>query len=146
MGKRRHARELAVQTLFHLEFNPGDPDTAFEIVCENFDSIESIRPFSSQLVLGVCQNKDELDDLIRNASINWRLERMSILDKCILRLAAFEILFIEDVPPKVAIDEALEMGKRFGSEDSGSFINGILDNIYNTLVGQGRLKHKEHQA
>jgi transcription termination factor NusB len=65
---------------------------------------------------------------------------MARLDKCILRLAAFELLFMEDIPPKVSIDEAVEMGKKFGGDDSGSFINGILDNIYNTLLQQGRLK------
>jgi transcription termination factor NusB len=65
---------------------------------------------------------------------------MARLDKCILRLAAFEFLFMEDIPPKVSIDEAVEMGKKFGGDDSGSFINGILDNIYNTLLQQGRLK------
>jgi transcription termination factor NusB len=65
---------------------------------------------------------------------------MARLDKCILRLAAFEFLFMEDIPPKVSIDEAVEMGKKFGGDDSGSFINGVLDKIYNTLLQQGRLK------
>ncbi len=132
MGKRRQARELAVQVLFHLEFNPGDPDGVFDLTCENFSSQESSRPFSRLLVAGVCEKRKILDELISNASKNWRLERMSRLDRCILRLAAYEILFVEDIPPKVSIDEALELGKRFGTENSGSFINGILDNIYNT--------------
>ncbi len=132
MGKRRQARELAIQVLFHLEFNPGDPDGVFDLICENFSSQESSRPFSRLLVAGVCEKKKELDELISRASRNWRLERMSRLDRCILRLAAYEILFMEDIPPKVSIDEALELGKRFGTESSGSFINGILDNIYNT--------------
>jgi len=80
-----------------------------------------------------------LDRLIDLSSKNWRLERMALMDKCILRLAAFEILFMKDIPPKVSIDEALEIGKKFGSEYSGSFINGVLDSIYNTLVREGRL-------
>lgn len=143
MGKRRYGRELAIQTLFHLEYTPGDPDGAFELICETFNSTEAVKLFSRQLVLGVCEKKEEIDKLIRNASRNWRLERMSVLDKCILRLATFEMLFLEEVPPKVSIDEALEMGKKFGSEDSGSFINGVLDNIYNTLMGQGLLKGEE---
>ena len=132
MGKRRQARELAIQVLFHLEFNPGDPDGVFDLTCENFSSQESSRPFSRMLVAGVCEKKKVLDEIISRASRNWRLERMSRLDRCILRLAAYEILFVEDIPPKVSIDEALELGKRFGTENSGSFINGILDNIYNT--------------
>ena len=124
------------QVLFHLEFNSGAPEEVFDLICENFSAQESVMPFSRQLVLGVCEKRKEVDVLIRNASKNWRLERMSRLDRCILRLAAFEISFLEDIPPKVSIDEALEIGKKFGSEDSGRFINGVLDNIYNTLVQQ----------
>jgi len=137
MGKRRKARELAIQVLFHLDFNVDDPNKVFDLICENFNSQRSIRPFSRQLVLGVCEKMKELDGLIRKASKNWKLERMPRLDKSILRLATFEILFIEDVPPKVSIDEAVEIGKKFGSSDSGSFINGVLDNIYNTLIKKG---------
>ena len=136
MGKRRQARELAIQVLFHLEFNSGAPEEVFDLICENFSAKASAMPFSRQLVLGVCEKRKEVDVLIRNASKNWRLERMSRLDRCILRLAAFEMSFLEDIPPKVSIDEALEIGKKFGSEDSGRFINGVLDNIYNTLVQQ----------
>ena len=140
MGRRRRDRELAVQVLFHLELSPGDPRAAFDLICEDFRSQESVKLFSAQLVQGVCENQDKLDALIVSASKNWRLERMARLDKCILRLAAFEILFMEDIPPKVSIDEAVEIGKKFGGEDSGSFINGVLDNIYNTLLEQGQLK------
>jgi transcription antitermination factor NusB len=143
MGIRRRARELAIQVLFHLEFSPDDPDKTFELIYDNFGSQRSIRPFSRELVLGVCQNKEALDEILARASKNWRLERMPRLDRSILRLASFEILFREDIPPKVSIDEAVEVGKKFGSEDSGSFINGILDNIYNALVEDGSLKKEE---
>lgn len=142
MGRRRRARELAVQVLFHLEVNPAKPEEAFGLICENFNPSRSIRPFSKELVLGVCERRAELDNLIICASRNWRLERMPYVDRSILRMAAYEILYREDIPPKVSIDEAVEIGKRFGSEDSGSFINGILDNIYNTLVQEGRLREK----
>ncbi|MFO7740156.1 MAG: transcription antitermination factor NusB [Desulfatiglandaceae bacterium] len=140
MGRRRKARELAIQVLFHLEFNADDPRESFDLICENFRSQESLKPFSSQLVHGVCAKREELDELIAHASNNWRLERMARLDKCILRLATYELLFVEDIPPKVSIHEAVDLGKKFGGEDSGGFINGILDNIYNTLLLQGRLK------
>ena len=143
MGRRRKARELAVQVNFHLEYNAGDPDEAFDLLCERLNPKESIRPFSKQLVLGVYEKKQDLDRLISVASKNWRLERMSCLDKCVLRLAVFEILFMEDIPPKVSIDEAVEIGKKFGSDDSSSFINGVLDKIYNNLVREGRLTKKE---
>jgi transcription antitermination factor NusB len=134
MGERRRARELAVQVLFHLEFTPDDPSEVFDLVCENFDARKSIRDFSKQLVLGVCEKKKTLDKVISEASKNWRIERMARLDRSILRLATFEIMFIEDIPPKVSLDEAVEIGKKFGSDDSGRYINGVLDNIYNTAV------------
>ena len=134
MGKRRRSRELAVQVLFQLGFIQGDPNDTFDLICKNFNAKKSVRPFSHQLVLGVCEKKNELDRLISQTSKNWRLKRISRIDKCILRIAIFEILFMDDIPPKVSIDEAVEIGKKFGTEDSGSFINGILDNIYNTLA------------
>lgn len=145
MGNRRKARELAIQVLFHLEFSSGDPDGIFDLICDNFKSQEPIRPFAKKLFLGVCEKMKDLDELISHASKNWRLERMPLVDKCVLRLAAFEILFMEDIPPKVSIDEAVEMGKKFGSEDSGSFINGVLDSVYNTLFKEGRL-NKENEC
>ena len=145
MGRRRKARELAIQVLFNLEFSSDSPTDVFDLICEMFNSGRAIRSFSKELVLGVCKERDELDGLIRNASKNWRLERMSRIDKCILRLATFEILFMDDIPPKVSIDEAVEIGKKFGSDGSGGFINGVLDNIYNKLVQQGRLKNVEDE-
>lgn len=129
-----------MQVLFHLEFSSDDPSEAFEQICENFNWNESIRSFSQSLVLGVCEKRKDLDGLISQASKNWRLERMARLDKCILRLATLEMLFMDDIPPKASIDEAVEMGKKYGGEDSSSFINGVLDNIYNTLLQQGKLK------
>ena len=136
---RRKARELAVQVLFHLEFNPGDPNEVFHLICENFNSAKSIRPFSKTLVLGVCESKKDLDTLISQSSKNWRLERMSHADRSILRLGVFEIVFMKDIPPKVTIDEAVELGKKFGTRESGAFINGILDNIYNKLESEGAI-------
>jgi transcription antitermination factor NusB len=133
MGKRRKARELAIQVLFHMEFNTGDPNEIFDLICDNFSSPSSIRVFSRELVLGVCEKKEYLDRLITRASRNWRLERMSRVDRSILRLGVYEMSFMENVPPKVAIDEAVEMGKIYGSEESGAFINGVLDSIFNEL-------------
>ena len=134
MGERRRARELAVQVLFHLEFSHDDPSEVFDLICENFDARKSIRDFSRKLVLGVYDKKKTLDKVISEASKNWRINRMARLDKSILRLAAFEIMFVEDIPPKVSLDEAVEIGKKFGGEDSGRYINGVLDNIYSTTV------------
>jgi transcription antitermination factor NusB len=133
MGKRRASREFAVQVLFHMEFCPGDTDAGFDLVCENFRPPEKVVPFARVLVQGVCEKKEDLDLAIGRASKNWRLERMSRVDRNILRVGAYELLYLKEIPPKVAIDEAVEMAKKFGTGESGSFINGILDNIYNRI-------------
>ena len=143
MGSRRRARELAIRVLFHMEFTPGDPEEVFQLICETFGSSKSVRSFSRELVLGVCEKKEELDRLISRSSKHWRLERMSRVDKTILRLGTFEILAMKDIPPKVTIDEAVELGKKYGTEDSGGFINGILDNIYNNLRQEGALEKND---
>ena len=134
MGDRRRARELAVQVLFHLEFNPGDPEKAFELICDNFDAKEPARAFAKHLVLGVCSEMKVLDRLIAKASKNWRIERMAVVDKTILRLATYEMLFLEDIPSKVSLDEAVEIGKKYGAEESGKYVNGVLDSIYASIV------------
>ncbi|MBN2061073.1 MAG: transcription antitermination factor NusB [Deltaproteobacteria bacterium] len=133
MGKRRKARELALKILFHLEYNHGNPEDALSLIYKNFKSPESERAFSKKLVLGVYERLESIDKLITQSSKNWRMERMSHVDRSILRLGTFEMLYLDDVPPKVTIDEAVELGKKFGTEDSGAFINGILDNIFNRL-------------
>lgn len=134
MGNRRRAREFALKVLFHMEFNPGSPHETFKLIRENFGVSEDIQPFSEELVTGVYENRKILDDMIGKSSKNWKLERMSRADRSILRLGAFEILYRQDIPPKVSINEAVELGKKYGTEDSSAFINGILDNIYNLYV------------
>ncbi len=136
MGKRRRARELAIQVLFHMENNPGDPGECFDRVCESFDAAKEVRAYSREVVLGVWEKRADLDRLMRRSSKNWRVERMSRVDRNILRLAIYEVLYRKDVPPKVSIDEAVELGKRYGTEESGAFINGILDHIYNELKAE----------
>ncbi|MFO8165768.1 MAG: transcription antitermination factor NusB [Thermodesulfobacteriota bacterium] len=135
MGKRRRSRELAIKVLFHLEFSKkDDPAGAFDLICNTFGSPKDSMSFSKELVLGVCFHTEELDNAISKASQNWRLERISRVDHSILRLAVYEILYRDDIPPKVSINEAVDLGKKFGTEESGAFINGILDNIYNSLT------------
>lgn len=137
MGRRHRARELALKVLFHMEYNRCDPDEGFNLICDTFGPSTSSQPFSRELVLGVCQNREKIDDLIVVSSRHWRLERMSRVDRNILRLAVFELLKRKDIPPKVTIDEAVELAKSFGTNDSGSFINGVLDNIYNRIKPEG---------
>ncbi|RJR26251.1 MAG: transcription antitermination factor NusB [Desulfobacteraceae bacterium] len=145
MGTRRRARELAVQVLFHLEFSPDDPNEAFGLICDNFENPEEIRPYAKVLVGGVWERKSHLDNVIGKASEHWRVDRMARVDRTILRLAVYEMLFVEDVPPKVSIDEALELGKKFGGSESSRFINGILDFVYKEVLreaGSGKVPEK----
>jgi leucyl-tRNA synthetase len=121
-----------------MEYSPGEPELAFQLVCDSFDSPASIRSFSKRLVHGVWEKRADLDQTIRGSSENWRLERMSLLDRNILRLGLFELLYMKDIPPKVTIDEAVELAKQYGAEESGAFINGILDRIYSDLRKEGR--------
>ena len=131
MGKRRKSRELVLKVLYQLEITNQDPQQAIARLQEHFSENEEKDDFSERIVLGVLEHCGEIDQLIEECSENWRLDRMTIIDRAILRMATFELLYCEEIPPKVALNEAIDLGKRFGSEDSGSFINGILDQILN---------------
>ena len=135
--------ESETRILFFMEFSPGTPDEEFRLICENFKPSEAVRAFSERLVCGVCENKEYIDGLISRSSKNWRLERMSRVDRSILRLGVFEMLYMEDIPPKVSIDEAVELGKKFGTEDSGAFINGVLDNVFNKQKLEDPVSHEK---
>ncbi len=148
MGHRRKSREIALQMLYQLEVTGQPPHEVIALYYQiasgeddykSVDLAESIRPFAEQLVNGVYQHRDELDAMIVAASENWRLERMSIIDRNVLRIALFEMLYLHEIPPKVSINEAIELGKTFGSPDSGAFINGILDHLLREAnrVGEG---------
>ncbi|MBN2096932.1 MAG: transcription antitermination factor NusB, partial [Candidatus Omnitrophica bacterium] len=90
---------------------------------------KSIKEFAVQLVQGTLKNLGQIDELISKYAQNWQLKRMAVIDRNILRLGCFELLFLEEVPPKVAINEAVELAKRYGDSDSSKFVNGILDKI-----------------
>lgn len=129
MGSRRKAREVALQVLYQLDMADGSVEDTLKAFWEGFNLPEDIRDYSCRLVRGVYQHLGEIDRWIESASENWSLERMPIVDRNILRLGAFELVFSEDIPFKVAIDEAVELGKRYGTAESGAFINGILDKV-----------------
>lgn len=134
MGKRRRSRELALQVLYQLDITKQDAIKAIAQSRDHFSEKEEGDGFAERIVLGVLEHGQEIDRLIEQYSENWRLDRMSMIDRNILRMALFELLYCEDIPPKVTLDEAIELGKRYGSGDSGSFINGILDRIQNEVV------------
>lgn len=127
MRGRRKAREIALQVLYSLNFVNIDAQDALELFWGNFVAPKSAKDFAAFLVHGTCEHKEELDKLIDSCSDNWSLGRMSKVDINILRLAVFEFIYCDDIPPKVTLNEAVDLGKTFGSENSGSFINGILD-------------------
>jgi len=139
MGRRRRSREIALQILYEMEMVQIPPDQAISLVYEHFEAPSSSRPFTENLVLGVVLHRKEIDQLIAAASEHWRIDRMSIVDRNILRIALFEMLHCEDIPPKVSINEAIDLGKTFGTEDSGAFINGILDHMLLELKESRRI-------
>lgn len=152
MGTRRKGREGALQILYQLEAiaeekredlprgvkapkarvlhtEKGAVEGAIAHFFENFDADERAKSFTTDLVWGVVEHAADIDACIRDASPKWRIERMGMVDRNVLRLATFECLHREDVPLKVILDEAIEIARRFGTEDSASFVNGVLDTV-----------------
>jgi len=122
---RRESRETALQILFQLEFNDVLEERSLDHFWKNRKSQNS--EYVQELIKGVVSNKDEIDSLIQSYSKNWRLARMLYIDRNILRMAVYEMLFEEGMPVAVAINEAVELAKKFGSNESAKFINGLLD-------------------
>jgi len=133
MGNRRKARELALNALFQGEMTATSAVENFPLLCENFEINKKAIPYGRELVYGITDKRDEIDAKIEGSAVNWRVSRMSVLDRNIIRLASYEMMFKEDVPPRVAIDEAIELAKRYCGEDSPGFINGILDAILKNI-------------
>ncbi len=134
MRKRRKSRELALQVLYHWDVTGQDATKTLSQLQEHFSPGPERDEFAERIVLGVLNHREEIDRLIEEVSENWRLDRMTVIDRNLLRLATFELRYCDDIPPKVALNEAIDLGKRFGSEESGSFINGILDRIRKETV------------
>lgn len=128
MGVRRKSREIALQALYQAEM--CDSDESFATLCENFEVPKKAVPYARTLVDGVRAHRREIDDMILSHARNWRLERMSVVDRNLLRIGVFELIYLSDeVPATVVINEAIEIAKRFSADDSPSFINGILDAV-----------------
>jgi len=127
MGKRRSGRELALQVLYGMDVSGDPPEAALDRHGANFEEPGEAIEFARSLVHGVAANRDALDAIIARASEHWRLDRMSVVDRNILRMAVFEMIHTKEVPVSVAIDEAIEIAKSYGTEASPAFINGILD-------------------
>jgi len=129
MGIRREGRELAVQALYQLEVTSGDSATELDGFWSHFHASDEARAFARTLVAGVCAERERIDGLIAEAAEHWRVGRLSKVDLSVLRLATSELLRWGDIPARVTIDEAIEVARRFGSEESSAFVNGVLDRI-----------------
>ena len=134
MKKRTRARELALQFLYQLDLVGAEiiDELAAFLRQEERDG-ETCR-FARRLVEGTHEHHQAIDSEIQTVAQNWQISRMAVIDRNVLRLAAYELLYCDDIPPKVAINEAIELGKRYSTENSGAFINGILDKIKNRAL------------
>lgn len=144
MGTRRKGRERALQLLFQVDFS----DKALEAekragFWADRNVLPEVKNFSELLVSGVIRHREEIDGLLKKYATNWSPERLAIVDRNILRFSIFEILYLDEIPPSVTINEAIEIAKKFGNENSGGFVNGILDKIqcdsFNRVLSEEKL-------
>jgi N utilization substance protein B len=138
-SKRTKARERALQALYQIDVSATDLEEALSRFWKSFEPVEQeVRELAEVLVRGVAEHRREVDAAIESVSTNWRLDRMAKVDRNVLRLATYELIHSADVPVKVAINEAIELGKKYGSESSGAFVNGVLDKIAGALPAARR--------
>lgn len=137
MGARRVGRERALQALYQLDMTAGSAAEALKAAwaasAEEGKPEAEAEKFAEELVAGVLAHRDEIDGLIEQHSHNWRLDRMSRIDRNVLRLGIYELKFRSDIPKKVSLNEAIELGKAFGTEESSAFVNGLLDRVAGAL-------------
>jgi N utilization substance protein B len=129
MGKRRKAREYALQILFQLEFDDSQPETDLAKFWQGRQTGVEEREYADNLVLGIMNRRAEIDDVIQSVSQNWKISRMVLVDRNVLRIAVYELKFGEGLAPAIAINEAIEIAKKFSCDQSATFINGILDAV-----------------
>jgi len=142
MGSRRKARECALQILFQLEFSPDRLDEILQDYWAAQPLKPEIKDYATWLVKGIRQHQVEIDAAIEKASEHWRLDRMAMVDRNILRMAVFELIFEKALPPPIIIDEAIEVARKFSGQEAAIFVNGILDGIYKSLP-EDRVENKE---
>ena len=140
MGSRHQARERALQILFQYDIH-GRPGLWLDVFWKENEATDVAKAFAERLVAGVLEKKKELDSLIGKYATNWKIGRMPIVDRNILRAGVYELLWMDDVPAKVTVNEAIELAKSFGDDAASKFVNGILDQVLNkelTLAGKRR--------
>ena len=130
MRKRTKAREYALKMLYVIDISGDKPDSCIDKFWTHEEETDAeIREFANMLVRGVAANKGAIDKSITTYAANWELKRMAVIDRNVIRFATYELLYTDDIPPKVSINEAIDMAKKYGDMDSGKFVNGILDKI-----------------
>lgn len=136
MRKRSKAREHALRILYQLELTGDPPEQGLVSYFRHHRVATASHPYVEALVKGVLANRELIDAAIAKHAVNWRLRRMAVVDRNILRLGAYELICDHDVPPTVVLNEAVELAKRYGTPDSGKFVNGILDALYKANTPQ----------
>ena len=129
MRKRTQAREFALQILYQIDLTGGNPREIFRDFWQENPNAPEVREFAEMVVSGTVERQKEIDEVLARYTENWDLERMAVVDRNILRLSTFELLYLEEIPPKVAINEAVNMAKKYSQLESGKFVNGVLDKI-----------------
>ena len=135
MRKRSKSRECALQMLYQIDIRHADCQQILQEFWRDHQSTLDVKVFANRLVQGTMEHLTDIDPLIARHADNWNLKRMAVIDRNILRLGVHELMYLDDVPPKVCINEAIELAKRFGDAESGKFVNGILDAIHKTRAG-----------
>ncbi len=138
MGKRRKARESALQILFELEFDNTQLEKTLNQYWGTKRASEAVKEYSSWLVKGIVSHQEEIDSLIQSSSEHWRISRMALVDRNILRIAVFEFLHEENVVPAIIINEAIEIAKKYSSDEAADFVNGVLDAIRKKLEAKNK--------
>ncbi len=133
MGRRRKAREHTLRVLFELEFENTEPEKTLAQYWETKRTLEEIKEYSCWLTKGIIEHQQEVDKLIQSFSKNWRLSRMALVDRNILRMAVFELLYESSIAPAIVINEAIEIAKKYSGEEAAVFVNGILDAVQKSL-------------
>ncbi len=142
-GKRRHARELAIQFLYQFDLNGGALDESLPLFWRTqTDIADPVRVFAEELIHGCAEHRESIDEKLRKYTEHWELPRMAAVDRNILRLAIYEMTCRDDIPPVVSINEAVEIAKRYSTHESGAFVNGILDRLRADLPRPARTAGK----
>ncbi len=132
MRKRTQSREYVIQLLYEIEMTQYSADQVLQEFWKTNDASDEVKGFTEKIVKGTIEKRSQIDEVLARYAENWNLDRMAIVDRNILRYSTYELLFMDDIPPKVSINEAVNLAKKYSQEESGKFVNGVLDKICHT--------------